>query len=431
MKHLPLLLSLLLLFTACSEKKAKFQLDPPVASQAILYQLNVRDFTPEGTFKAMLARLPELKGLGVNTLILAPIHPIGLKNRQGSLGSLYASTDFKGIHPDLGTAADFQELLDSCHANGLYVLLEWAATSTAADHPWVSSHPHWFKNDSLSYPLQPAAATAALNLNDSLLLLELGKQLTFWVDTMGIDGFYASKAAAYPTAWWSTTLAMLRQIKPLLLVANSTDKSLVKAGFDLLAAAPLSEKLDQLLGKAAELPVFSGSSNYFHLLAEEASRDSLRLPVLRYGNRKSAMIAALMAAILPGQPMLVAGEEVGHASPLLLTEKNLILWGANSDIRSFYATLFQVRKDQAALQSAEMTQDSLSHPKLLLLRRGSGLATVYCLINPTDSLASLQVPLELQGKRFTDCFTGRSVLLEKELLMLDYSFYLLKEDAAS
>lgn len=431
MKTLPSLLLLLVLLAGCGEKKAKYQLEAPKAADAILYYLNVRDFTPEGTFKAMLMRLPELKSLGVNTLILAPIQPIGLKNRQGKAGSLYASTDFRGIHPELGSVSEFQELLDSCHANGLYVLLEWAATTTAADHPWLSSHPNWFKNDSLFYPLRADAATAALQLNDSLLLLEMAKSMAYWVDTMAIDGFYASEAAAYPTNWWSTTLTRLKQTKPLLLVAHSNQDALSEAGFDLLAAEPFQTQLDLLFAVAPGKPDFTTAVGRFHRITEKTTIDSHQLPVLRYGSRKAALIAALMNTILPGQPFIVAGEEVGHASPLLPAEKNFILWSANPDIRSFYTTLLQLRAKEEALQSEFLQQDSLSHPKLLLLRRGSGLGSIYCIINPTDSLATLQVPVALQGKRFIDCFTGRSVLLEQELLMLEYSFYLLKEDAAS
>ncbi len=425
-----LLLSLLIL-TACGKKKPTFQLDPPVPAKAILYHLNVRDFSPEGTFKGMQNRLPELKNLGINTIILAPIQPIGLKNRQGNAGSLYATADFKGIHPDLGTTSDFHELLDSCHASGLYVILEWDATSTAADHPWLSSHPSWYINDSLSYPINPNSATAKLNLGDSLLLQELSEQMNYWVDTMGIDGFYASSAEAFPKQWWSKTISRLEETKPLLLLAKYIDNSVVASGFDLISNELLGQQLEKLLNKSSEMPVFTSMPLGINTIIARDSLGSLRLPVFHYGNRKAALIAALMPIILPGQPIIYGGEEVGHASPLLATEKNFILWGANADIRNFYSSLLQLRNNQEAFQSDFMTQVSLNNSQLLLIRRGNGLGTVHCLINPTDSLANLHVPLDLQGKRFTDCFTGRSVLLEKELLMLEYSFYLLKADAAS
>lgn len=433
--HVFTLLLLLSVNLGCSEKKSTPNIAPPVATQAIIYKLNVRDFTSDGTFKAMLARLPELKSLGVNTLVFAPIHPIGKKNRQGMLGSVYASSDFKGIHPDLGTKNDFHELIDSCHALGLYVILEWEATHTAADHPWVNTNPQWYKSDSLYFPAKAEAAIGILEMQDSTLLDELAQSMAYWVDTFAIDGYFASSANDYPMNWWSTTLSLLKKFKPLLLLANSSNKALLEAGFDLLADAHLYDQLPDLFQKPMTRKtgqlVLSTPETHYHFISQHTTGRLDTLAAQRYGNRKAAMLAFLMSSILPGAPLLVAGEEVGHAVPLKSNEKNTILWSSNPDILTFYSTLLKLRTTNEALNGDKLQTDSLSNPKLLLVRRGAGLQTVYGLINPTDSLATMQIPLGLQGKRFTDIYTGRSVLLEKELLLLEYSFYLLTEDATS
>jgi len=434
------LLLLLFIGASCSGKKTKTTLPPPVAEKAIMYHLNIRDFSPEGTFKAGLTRLAALKALGVNTLVLAPIHPIGLVNRQGSVGSVYASTDFKSIHAELGTAADFQAFVDSCHAYGLYLLLEWDGSIAAADHPWKTTHPDWFANDSAYYPLASNSDVSLLNTSQPLLQDEMKQSLRYWIETYQLDGFYARYTDAYPTNWWTTTLTELRKIKPLLFLANTTNEQSKEAGFDLFAHPSVSELLPQLmtfgdaevLAQASEKALkLNASPNQFHFLSAPGWDKPIETALQKYGNRKAAMIAFLMSTILPGNLFLIAGEEVGHATPLLPYDKNRVLWSSNPDIHSFYSTLLQLRATESAFEDGYFAFDSLSNPKILLCRRGQGLNTMYVLVNPGDSLATVQIPEVLQGKRFTDRFTGRSVLLEKELLMLEYSFYLLKEEAAS
>jgi glycosidase len=63
-------------------------------ADAVLYQLNTRQFTPEGTFAAAQKQLPRLAAMGVDIIWLMPIHPIGAANRKGSLGSPYAVRDY-------------------------------------------------------------------------------------------------------------------------------------------------------------------------------------------------------------------------------------------------------------------------------------------------------------------------------------------------
>ena len=426
-------LFLLLIASSCGDKQKRISIAAPKVEKAIFYQINVRDFTPEGTFKAMLPRLAEIKALGVNTLVLAPIHSIGQKNRQGTLGSLKASSDFNAIHADLGTTADFTALLDSCHAQGLYVLMEWNNTTTSADHPWLTTHPDWFKIDSSYYPTNVLADLSLLNTAVDSVQAELAKSLAYWVESFGIDGYYVKSADVLAETWWTNTLSELKKIKPLLFLAHTENQKLQEAGFDLMVDAGVYNQLAALFVKpnTAHQAAITALDNHLHYICQPWTGSAAEMPVQRYSNRKAAMLACLLNVILPGNPFLVAGEEVGHTSPLLPYEKNNIIWSANPDIRSLYSTLLHLRTTASSLSEAGMGSDSLSHPEILLLRRGQGLNTIYTLINPTDSLANVEIPTQMQGKRFTDLFTGRSVLLEKELLMLEFSFYLLKEDATS
>ncbi len=117
---------------------------PAWIDDAVLYELFVPDFTEEGTFQAIIPRLGELKELGVTTIWLMPIHPIGIEERKGVLGSPYAVRDFYDVNPEYGTKEDFKALVGAVHAEGMYLILDLVANHTAWDHPWTTEHPDWY-----------------------------------------------------------------------------------------------------------------------------------------------------------------------------------------------------------------------------------------------------------------------------------------------
>ena len=105
--------------------------------------MNVRQYTSEGTFKAFENHLPRLKKMGVDIIWLMPIHPIGEKNRKGTLGSYYSVKDFYGINSEFGTMKDFQNLVDKIHWMGMYVIIDWVGNHSAWDNPLAAQHPNW------------------------------------------------------------------------------------------------------------------------------------------------------------------------------------------------------------------------------------------------------------------------------------------------
>ena len=110
---------------------------PAWAEDATLYEVNVRQYTDEGTFLAFAQHLPRLKDLGVDIIWFMPIHPIGEKERKGTLGSYYAVKDYRGINPEFGTLEDFKAVVDQAHEMGIKVIIDWVANHSAPDHAWV------------------------------------------------------------------------------------------------------------------------------------------------------------------------------------------------------------------------------------------------------------------------------------------------------
>src|SRR5215216_3700848 len=116
---------------------------PAWSRGAAIYEVNVRQYTPEGTFAALERHLPRLDSLGVDILWLMPVQPIGVKNRKGSLGSYYSIRDYTAVNPEHGTGADFRRFVDAAHRRGMRVILDWVANHTAHDHAWITEHPDW------------------------------------------------------------------------------------------------------------------------------------------------------------------------------------------------------------------------------------------------------------------------------------------------
>ncbi len=90
----------------------------------MLYEMNVRQLTPEGTLKAAEAKLEFLRSIGIDAVWLMPIYPIGKEQRKGSLGSYYSIADYCAVNPEFGTMADFDSFVAKAHTLGIKVLID-------------------------------------------------------------------------------------------------------------------------------------------------------------------------------------------------------------------------------------------------------------------------------------------------------------------
>ena len=120
---------------------------PEWSRNAVIYEVNLRQFTPEGTINAFIKELPRLKELGADILWFMPIHPISEKNRKGELGSYYAVKDYKAVNPEFGTLDDFKRAVNEAHKLGMKVVIDWVPNHTGCDNAWVTEHPEWYSRD--------------------------------------------------------------------------------------------------------------------------------------------------------------------------------------------------------------------------------------------------------------------------------------------
>ncbi|HQG56557.1 MAG TPA: alpha-amylase family glycosyl hydrolase, partial [Bacteroidales bacterium] len=165
---------------------------PEWSKDAVLYEVNIRQFTPEGTFKAFTQHLPRLKELGVDILWLMPIHPIGIKNRKDELGSYYSVRDYMKVNPEFGTLEDFKILLDKAHEAGFHVIMDWVPNHSSWDNPLTTEHPEFYVKDKDGNFIPPLGTdwtdVIQFDWTNKGLHEYMLNALKFWVE-LGVDGF--------------------------------------------------------------------------------------------------------------------------------------------------------------------------------------------------------------------------------------------------
>lgn len=336
---------------------------PDWAYDAVVYEMNIRQYTPEGTFAAAQAELPRLKELGVDILWLMPIHPIGVKERKGTLGSYYAISDYCAVNPEFGTMADFETFLAAAHKMGFRVIIDCVANHTSPDAKWINECPaDWYVRDSLGNTVVNYDWTdiAELNYDNPDVRTAMQAAMRFWMEK-GVDGFRCDMACEVPFDFWKETIAMLRSEWPdMYMLAEGEDPRLhTVAGFDASYAWELHHILNDIAQGRKNVPELL---EYIEKDAAAVPSDALRLMFTsnhdenswagtefeRMGNVAKAM--AVLTFTLPnGQPLIYTGQEMGWNKRFEFFEKDPIPAWKNNGYTDFYKWLVKLRHDNPAL----------------------------------------------------------------------------------
>ena len=345
------------------EDAATVAATPEWVEDAVIYEIYLRSFTPEGTFRAVIPRLDELQALGVTVLWLMPIHPIGEARKKGVLGSPYAIRDYKDVNPRFGTMDDFQALVDEVHERGMRIIIDLVANHTAWDNAWVEAHPEWYTADSTGTIIHPDGTdwtdVADLDYENPDLREAMRGAMRFWVENVGIDGYRCDVADLVPMDFWSEAIDELRAIKPVLMLAEGGRPELYAAGFDLVygwdtynalkaiwRGTPADTLFTVLTAEAANYPTGTDRMR-FTTNHDETAWDAT--PLTLFGGAEGAKAAAAIAATLPGAFLLYNGQEVADTQQLPLFEKVDIDWSRDPVMRAFYDDLLDQRAATKAL----------------------------------------------------------------------------------
>jgi glycosidase len=400
---------------------------PEWAKDAVICQINTRQFTPEGTFRAAQEHLPRLKELGVDILWLMPIHPIGEVNRKGSLGSPYAIKDYFGVNPEFGTEKDLRAFVDAAHAQGFKVILDWVANHTAWDNPLVTEHPNWYetdwKGDFHPTPWTDWADIIDLNYDNAELRAYKTRALKYWVEEFDVDGYRADVAGYVPLDFWETARAELDAIKPVFMLAEWQQRDLHRHAFNATYGWAWKEAAHRIAkgqSDAGDLRGFLGDQistwpldAYRMLYTENHDQNAWDGSTgAIFGESYHAMLT--LSFVTEGIPLIHNGQEVGNQNQLEFFERDPIDWGdythPDGDL---IKRLIEIKKTNSALHNGaaggRIIPVSTDNPsQILSFAREKDGNRVLVFFNLSDQPAEYQITDGPASGAWVDALSGNN-----------------------
>ena len=406
---------------------------PEWTKNAVLYEVNIRQYTPEGTFKAFETHLPRLKELGVDILWIMPIHPISEKNRKGSLGSYYAVKDYKGVNPEFGTLEDFKALVNKAHEMGFKVILDWVANHTGWDNAWITEHPDWYTQDSTGTIIPPNpdwSDIADLNFDSKPMRQAMIEAMDFWVKETNIDGYRCDVAWGVPQDFWEAATASLDSIKPVYMLAEDEDHpALLEKAFESNYAWKLHHILNEVaIGKKTAADI----KTYFDESVNKYAPGSFPMQFITNHDENSwqgteyermgdaVQTFAALTFTMEGIPLIYNGQEAGLNKRLLFFEKDTINW-SNLEMQKFYQSLVQLKHSNTALWNGTagatmVFVETTASQNVLAFTREKDKNQVLAVFNLSPNPVELSLQLSRSGN-YQDYFTGESKTLVNGLVL--------------
>ena len=435
MKNRPvLLLAALFLFAGCQTKnpsgsdpytpKPYVELKHPEWSRnATIYEANIRQFTPEGTFKAFEAHLPRIKAMGIDIIWLMPIHPIGEKNRKGKMGSYYSVKDYYGVNPEFGTLDDFKALVKKIHGMGMHVIIDWVANHSAWDNKLATEHPDWYTH-SPEGNFQPTPwydwdDVIDFDYDQPGLRKYMTDVMKYWVKEADIDGFRCDVAGFIPVDFWENTRRELDEIKPVFMLAEWESRDLYKKAFDMTYAWSLWDKLKAATTGKQGAGVLT---DYMAHDVNSVPKDAYRMTFTdnhdknswegnQYSNFGEGLTACMVfCAVVNGMPLVYGGQEAGLDRSLAFFEKDTIAWKEHPNA-ALYTSLFRLKHEHKALWNGtaggEMVRIFNNRPKeVISFSRTKDDNKVIAIINFSDKPAVVTLQSTHEKGKYKEWFTG-------------------------
>ena len=345
---------------------------PAWSYDANIYEVNIRQFTPEGTLNAFRRHLPRLQDLGVEILWLMPIYPISEERRKGTLGSYYAISDYTAVNPNFGTAADFRALVEEVHELGMRIILDFVPNHTGWDHPWIEEHPDYYTQDAAGNivdPFDPETGAslgwtdvADLNYDNQDLRAAMVEELLYWVDSFGIDGYRMDVAYEVPTDFLVYATERLRRAEPEIFLLAEAEKPQLRNRE--LFAADYGWEFHHLLndlaqGKVAPRALIRWQKEdqieydrgfHMHFITNHDENSWNGTVFERMGENVAP--CAVIAFTYDGMPLIYGGQEAGLDKRLKFFEKDEISWSDTSRY-AFYRALLRTKRNNPALWNGE------------------------------------------------------------------------------
>lgn len=402
---------------------------PEWSKNATIYEVNVRQFTPEGTFKAFEAHLPRIKKMGIDIIWLMPIHPIGIEKRKGTLGSYYSVKDYYGINPEFGTKADFKHLVDKIHSMGMYVIVDWVANHSSWDNPLAKEHPDWYtkteEGDFQPTPWYDWDDVIDFDYDKPGIRQYMTEAMVYWVKDFNIDGYRCDTAGFIPTDFWDNARAEMDAVKPVFMLAEWESRDLHQKAFDMTYSWTFWDKMAAVTRDKKSI---SGLVEYMAHDVSTFPRDGYRMlftdnhdmnswnknMVYNFGSGLEASI--VLTGTVNGMPLVYGGQEAGLDRSLAFFEKDVIDW-SKMPYEGLFKTLFDLKHRNHALWNGKeggvmvrIYNDKME--QVISFSRTKDKDRVIPIINYSDKPVTVKLNAKHLKGTYTEVFSGQKINLK-------------------
>ena len=403
---------------------------------AVLYEMNIRQLTPEGTLRAAEKKLEFLHSMGIDAIWMMPIYPIGEENRKGSLGSYYSIQDYCAVNPEFGTMEDFDSFVAKAHSLGMKILLDWVANHTARDAKWLKTKSaDWYEREADGTAKIPWdwSDTAKLNYANHDVWRGQIEAMRFWVEKHNIDGFRCDMAMLVPIEFWQQAAKVLHAVKPdIFMLAEAEELNLFDKAFDMCYAWEIHHMMcDIAKGERrvwdlrntmyADRERYPNSAMKMMFTSNHDENSWSGSEFDRFGAAREVM-TALTFVWEAAMPLLYTGQEVGYNHSFEFFERDYIpaeKYQANEDTE-LYRKLIALKHSQPALQAGERggrTIEIENNAKdcLMTFVRELGDSRVVAIMNLSPYTIHADYNNGIYAGEYTNAITGEKVLLPMHL----------------
>jgi 1,4-alpha-glucan branching enzyme len=438
MKHILRALLLFCLYLCASPSYAQKCDDawttPSWAANATIYEVNIRQYTPEGTFRAFEPNLPRLRAMGVDILWLMPIYPIGVEGRKGSLGSYYAVKDYRAVNSEFGTMDDLRHLIKAAHAQGFKVILDYVANHSSPDNKLTIQHPGWYTHDSLGNIIPPVpdwSDVADFNYDEKGLRDYQIESMKYWIREADADGFRCDVAMMVPLDFWKECRIELDKVKKVFMLAEAEGPEFHRNGFDMtygwdfmnmcIRIAKGEKGAGDLYRYFNELDMkYNEGDNIMYFTTNHDENSWNGTDAERLG--AAAKVFAVLSATVPGMPLVYSGQEAGLNKRLAFFEKDTIDWDHYSQA-DFYSRLLHLKETNKAMLVENtdsnyfnfLLDKKFEHHFAFIRKYGRSQVLVIANLSPKPTEVVLNKD-DIDGN-YTELFTGEKARIRRGHLL--------------
>lgn len=408
----------------------------PAPEDVVMYQVNPRVFAPKASFNAVGEYLDSIQKLGVNVVWFMPVNEVG---KEKSVNSPYCVKDYKGVNPEFGTIDEFKQVISRCHEKGMSVIIDWVANHTSWDNAWLV-HKDWYTQDAEGTIISPAGTgwndVADLNFDNQEMRLAMIDAMTFWVDSVGIDGFRCDAADFVPFDFWKQAVDSLRSRseRPLLMLAEGKRKDHYAAGFDMDYAWNFLEGVREVFLKD------SCASTLFDI--DRAEYDSIPVgkvklrfttnhdesakmsPISEFKGDRGAMAAFVLSSYLHGGALIYGSQEVGYPDRINFFNYCPMDWTANPALRKEFEQLMRLYNEYPAIRKGSLK----AYPdcNALSFEKEAAGERILILVNVRAAAQTVALPEDWKNHPCTNLCTNVQESLAGSIELAPYEYRILK-----